>query len=191
MPLRRRLPTLALVSLLSISHVSLADTTPSDAGIVLAGDAPNASVSLDAGSGSAVATPAVAADRGSAAPAPASGSASELRADPQSKESLLKAAYKAITTKDWFLLAGVGLAGIAMLANWALEKKWRIFGNSKVRWATVGVLAGVGGLVHAWLAKVPIASSMTFIGALKVFAAAVFAYVSAKKLTEPSGSTVT
>jgi hypothetical protein len=193
MSIRGRFLTLVFASTLSLSYVASAEPTPDAITVTLDAGASSppidASVPVDTGSGSAIA-PAV-----DATPAPGVGSGSGsdgLRADPADKESLLKAAYKAITEKDWFLLAGVALAAVGMLANWLLSKKWSVFKNDKVRWVTVGVLAGLGGIMNAWLADEPAASSQTLLGALKVFAVAVFAYVSAKKLSAPpASSTVT
>lgn len=81
------------------------------------------------------------------------------------------------------------LAGVALIVNFALSKKWSVFENDKVRWATTAALAGIGGLVTAWIADEPVASAQTFVGALKVFAFAVFTYVSSKKLLAAPAST--
>lgn len=174
----RALPTLAFVCTLGLSSPSTANDagvaaptvtspTPSTADI----PPPPSDEPIDAGG--------VPAD--AAASSPSSGSSSGT-AEPPSTESLLKAAYKGITTKNWFLLAGALLALLAYPVHYLLEKKWSVFGNDKVKWVVTGLMAGAGALAHAWLADAPVASDQTLMGALKVFAAAVFAYVSAKKL---------
>jgi hypothetical protein len=190
MPTRRVLQTLVLaLSLLVISkwsaHADDAGTVAVDANPLLVntgipspppGDASSSAIgsgsgSSTSGSGSAVTTP--------AATAPATDV-------PPDTESLLKSAYKAITTKNWFLLAGVALAFVTIGVRWLLKKKWPSF--EKDRWgvALVAALAGIGGLSHAWLADAPVVSELTLIGAVKVFAAAVMAYVTSKKLFMPS-----
>ena len=89
--------------------------------------------------------------------------------------------YSAITAKDWFLLAGAVLSVVTLGARWLLAKKWPAVEKEIYGVALVAVLAGLGGLANAWLADQRIASHETLMGALKVWAAAVFSYVTARK----------
>lgn len=182
---RRLLSTLAFVCCISTAPIATAQ--PASSPITSDASVDNATPT-DASSPAPVASSSSGSGSGSGSDATVDPHKSSV--DPESTESLMKAAYKAITTKNWFLLAGVGLALIALGVNTALAKKWSVFKNGKVKWVTVGVLAGIGGLVHAWIADVPIPTEQTFMGALKVFVAAVFAYVSAKQIAEPAKSVV-
>lgn len=104
----------------------------------------------------------------------------------QDAETTAKQVYKAITTKNWFLLAGALLAGALLALKPLLEKKWPSF--KKDRWgvALAAAAAGVVALSSAWVADVPVASSLTFMGAVKIFAGAVATYVTGKKTMFPA-----
>lgn len=96
--------------------------------------------------------------------------------------------YKGVTNGDWFLVAGVGVTILCWMLLRALEKKWWQFGNDRVRWGTVGVVAGLLGVVNAWISPDHSPDVETLIGAAKVFAAAVFAFYTAKKLVAPTNA---
>ena len=86
------------------------------------------------------------------------------------------------------MLAGCVLAFVGLGVTWLLQRKWKFFKSDRVKWATVGILAGIGALANAWLADAPVATEQTFVGALKVFAFAVFSYVTVKKAVVPQHS---
>lgn len=101
---------------------------------------------------------------------------------------LFAEAYRGITTGDWFLLAGAVLS-LLVLGAWGVIKR-RVPDLGSDRWgvAITAALAGFGALGHAWLADAPL-DAQTWLGALKVWAAAVFAYVTTRKLlTAPSSA---
>lgn len=97
-------------------------------------------------------------------------------------DDLARSVYRGITSKDWFLVAGAALSLLVMGVRWLLAKKWPKVESEVYGIALVAVLAGLGGLSNAWLADERLASSVTLLGALKVWAAAVFAYVTTRKL---------
>lgn len=97
-------------------------------------------------------------------------------------DDLARDVYRGITSKDWFLVAGAALSLVVIGVRWLLAKKWPKFESEIWGIALVAVLAGCGALGNAWLADERIASSVTALGALKVWASAVFAYVTTKKL---------
>lgn len=106
-------------------------------------------------------------------------------------DDLARSVYRGITSKDWFLVAGAALSLLVMGVRWLLAKKWPKVESEVYGVALVAVLAGLGGLSNAWLADERLASSVTLLGALKVWAAAVFAYVTTRKLIkakEPVGA---
>lgn len=100
--------------------------------------------------------------------------------------SLLDLAFKGIAEGNYFLVAGPVLALVVWAARWALGCYWPALATSD-RWgvAIAAALAGVGALAHAWIADEALADSTTLLGAVKVFAAAVAAYVTARKLAAP------
>lgn len=99
-------------------------------------------------------------------------------------EDLARELYRGITSKDWFLVAGAALSLAAICVRWLLVKKWPKFESSGWGVVIVAVLAGIGALSNAWLADERVASTETLIGALKVWAAAVFAYVTTKRTVD-------
>jgi hypothetical protein len=109
-------------------------------------------------------------------------------------EDLFRSIYDGVTAKDWFLVAGAALSLVVMGARWALAKWWPSLKESDIKGVAItAVLAGLGALANAWLADKRVASTETLLGAVKVWAAAVFAYVTAKKViaakaTEPAAS---
>jgi len=179
---RRVLLTLAFVFALGTVAIAQPDASQpiiTDAGVVTAPDdagSAAASGATDPGSGSGAVV------HGSAGSGSAGSASSSTKVDAKDPESLAKAAYRAVTTKNWFLLAGVVLSIVALGVNYALKKQWSVFGKDRIAWTVTGALAGVGALANAWLADAPLVTEQTFMGAVKVFAAAVFAYVSTKKL---------
>lgn len=99
-------------------------------------------------------------------------------------ETLAKDFYQAVTTKNWFLLAGVGLAAVISGARWLLSKRWPKWQESHYGVFLAAAIAGVTTLSLAWLADEPMLSSHTALGALKLLAAAVMAYVFPKKVLQ-------
>lgn len=97
-------------------------------------------------------------------------------------EDLAREIYQGVTSKDWFLVAGAALSLVVMGARHLLAKKWPKADSDIYGVAIVAALAGFGGLANAWLADERVASSLTLLGAVKVWAAAVFAFVTTKKL---------
>lgn len=97
-------------------------------------------------------------------------------------EDLLKTVYSGVTSKDWFLVAGAALSLVVIGVRYLLAKKWPSLGESDLKGVLItAALAGFGALANAWLADERVASSVTAMGAVKVWAAAVFAYCTAKK----------
>jgi hypothetical protein len=99
-------------------------------------------------------------------------------------ESLFQDIYAGVTSKDYFLIAGACLALVTMGARYLLAKKWPSVESDIKGVVLVAVLAGLGALSNAWLADERVASTLTLMGAVKVWAAAVFAYVTSKKLLD-------
>lgn len=100
-------------------------------------------------------------------------------------EDLFKSIYEGVTSGDWFLAAGAALSLVVMAARWALGKYWPSLTESDIKGVAItAALAGFGALATAWLAGKDAATGTTLIGAVKVWAAAVFAYVTAKKVIE-------
>lgn len=97
---------------------------------------------------------------------------------------LARDVYRGVTTKDYFLVAGALLALVTLGVRWLLAKRWPTVEKKIYGVALVAVLAGLGGLSNAWLADERIASTTTLLGALKVWASAVFAYVTTRKVLE-------
>jgi len=106
-------------------------------------------------------------------------------ADP-SLETLTGDLYRGIASKDWFLAIGAALSLLILGARWLLKKKWPSF--EKDRWgvALAAAMAGLTAMAAAWLADTPVDGATTLMGALKIFAAAVAAYVTGKKLLAPA-----
>ncbi len=99
-------------------------------------------------------------------------------------EDLFKTIYQGVTAHDWFLVAGAALSLVVIGARWALAKWWPSLKESDIKGVLItAALAGLGALANAWLADKRIASTETLLGAVKVWAAAVFAYVTLKKTT--------
>lgn len=92
--------------------------------------------------------------------------------------------YQGVTGKDWFLVAGAVLSLTVLGARKLLAKRWPRVNEKLYGVALVAALAGIGALGNAWIADERLASSTTLLGAVKVWAAAVFAYVTSKKLLE-------
>jgi hypothetical protein len=99
-------------------------------------------------------------------------------------EDLAKEVFHGITSKDWFLVAGACLSLVAIGVRYLLVKKWPKFESQYWGVAIVAALAGFGALSNAWLADERVLTTTTLMGALKVWAAAVFAYVTSKRLME-------
>jgi hypothetical protein len=104
-------------------------------------------------------------------------------------DDLARDIYRGVTKKDWFLVAGGALALLVLGARLLLAKKWPKWESDRYGVLLVAVIAGAGGLANAWLADERLASTMTLMGAVKVWAAAVFAYVTTKKLLTPKAIT--
>ena len=97
-------------------------------------------------------------------------------------EDLFQTIYQGVVAKDWFLVAGAALSLVVLGANWALDKWWPKANDTDLkRVALTAVLSGIGALATVWLANES-PDAETLKGALKVWAAAVFAYVTSKKL---------
>lgn len=96
-------------------------------------------------------------------------------------EDLFRSIYQGVTAGDWFLVAGAALSLVVMGANWALDKWWPSANDTDIkRIAITALLSGLGALATVWLAdETPDAE--TALGAVKVWAAAVFAYVTLRK----------
>lgn len=106
-------------------------------------------------------------------------------------EDLARDVYRGITTKDWFLVAGGALCLVTLGVRWLLAKKWPKVESKLYGVALVAALAGVGALGNAWIADERLATTTTLLGALKVWAAAVFLYVTSKNVlrSAPAAST--
>jgi hypothetical protein len=105
---------------------------------------------------------------------------------PTDAPSVIRDAYDAIVHGNWFLAAGVLLVGAGMVVNFLLAKGWSVFKKDRVKMGIVAVLAGAGAFMHAWVAAAP-PDLDTVTGAIKVFVAAVFTYMAAKKVKNPDG----
>jgi hypothetical protein len=103
---------------------------------------------------------------------------------PEDTQTLFREVYDAFAHKDWWLLGALGLVGVGFVVNTGLTKKWAFFRRDRVRMAVVAALAAGGALVNAWLANVT-PDEATASGAVKMFVAAVFAYMLKKKLEGP------
>lgn len=101
-------------------------------------------------------------------------------------EDLARDIYQGVTSGDWFLVAGAALSLVVIGARWLLAKKWPQVEGKLYGVALVAVIAGIGALGNAWIADERIASTTTLLGALKVWAAAVFAYVTTKHALDAS-----
>jgi len=99
-------------------------------------------------------------------------------------QPLARAIFEGVTKKDYFLIAGAVLSLAVIGARWLLAKKWPKVTGTAYGIAIVAVMAGLGALGNAWLADERVASTTTLMGALKVWAAAVFAYVTSKRIME-------
>lgn len=177
--MKRLWPHLVLASAFVLALVmpiysAYADTT--DAGGVVTIPPPEGSGSSsvsDAGAGTVDAAP---------APAPSS----PVITPDSDDATLAKTLYNAIHSKDWFLAIGAACALLIHLAKYLLKKKWPSFEKDRWGWALAAVISGLVALSAAWLAGEAALEGRTLIGALKVFAGAVFAYVSTKKLAAPA-----
>lgn len=178
-------PTLAFVVALGLASAAPVTALADDAGVVtdalttVAEDAATTPVdaapiasSPDAGSGSTSPTP------GSGSPA-----AEPTVPDTETSAAML---WKAITEKNWFLAAGAILSLLIGVGFPFLKKKWPELNADRLGYVTAAAVSGVTALVLAWTADAPIASSTTALGALKIFAAAVLAFVTKKKLVTPT-----
>jgi hypothetical protein len=141
--------------------------------------------------GSGSSTPPISVDAGVAPDAASPAPAPQTLPD---AESLAQSFFKAITGKDWFMLAGVAIAGLTSLSLWLLAKKWPTWEQSHYKVFMAAGFSGLTALSLAWLADEPAIGSHTLMGAVKLFAAATFAYVVPKKIVQgitssgPSGS---
>lgn len=99
-------------------------------------------------------------------------------------DDLFAEAYRGIASGDWWLVAGAGLSLVVMGVRALLARRWPNFDTDIGGVVLTAALAGFGALGHAWLAVGPekVATATTLIGAVKVWAGAVFAYVTGKKL---------
>lgn len=130
------------------------------------------------GAGLAPTQPPVTTPNDQAPPAPSSPALTPEADD----TTLAKALYDAIHSKDWFMAVGVATALLIHLLRYLLKKKWSVFGNDKVAWVLAGAVSGLVALSAAWMAGKDGIAAHTLVGALKIFATAIAAYVSAKKL---------
>lgn len=103
-------------------------------------------------------------------------------AQPTDAGGLADETYRGIATGDWFLAAGGALSLVVLGTRWLLAKRWPTMGSDLWGVAITAALAGFGALGHAWLADADPLGATTLLGAVKVWAAAVFAYVTTKKL---------
>lgn len=163
------LSALALL-LIPVYSSSSAFADGSDTVLVDAGDTPPPKLDVISAGSNAVAAP---------APAPSSPVATVESDDATLAQSL----WTAIQSKDWFIAVGAGLALLIHLARWLLKKKWPSFEKDRWGWMLAAGIAGVVSIATAWLAGKDAATSHTVIGAVKIFAAAIATYVSAKKLS--------
>lgn len=99
-------------------------------------------------------------------------------------ESLARTVFHGVASKDWFLVAGAALSLTAIGVRYLLVKKWPKFEGQIWGVAIVAALAGFGALSNAWLADERLASTTTLMGAVKVWAAAVFSYVTTRRVLE-------
>ncbi len=162
----RYLSALVVVTLALATGAVAADDGP--------GSGSSAPVIVDAGVTDAAPTP----DAGPP-PAPA----------PQTlpaNEDLAKSFYEGVLTKNWFLLAGVVLAYVISASRWLLIRKWPQWEGSHYGVFLAAGISGVTAVSLAWIADEPVASTTTFMGAWKLFAAATFAYVVPKKIAQAS-----
>ncbi len=97
-------------------------------------------------------------------------------------DAALQTALEAYHKKDWFMLAGALGAVVIAAVKWLLSKKWPQFEEDHWGVMLAAGLSGLGALVASWYTGTDIASSHTLIGAVKLFAFAVAAYVSQKKI---------
>ncbi len=93
--------------------------------------------------------------------------------------------------KDWFMFAGAAMALLVSAARWLLTKKWPRWEEAHYGVLLAGIIAGMTALTIAWTQPEGIASSHTLVGAVKLFAFAVAAYVVPKKVSEGLKSTGT
>lgn len=91
--------------------------------------------------------------------------------------------YHGIASGDWFLAAGAALCLVTLAVRSVLKKQWPALEGDLWGVALVAALAGLGALGNAWIADADI-GARTLVGAVKVWGAAVFAYVTAKKILE-------
>lgn len=175
-PARTR-PTLALavlltaVALIAAPAISLADEGSGSS-------APTASAPPSS-AGSATAAPSVAPE---ATPITASSTVVAPAPATQDPESLAKDFYRGITTKNYFLAIGAALSFVILGVRYLLARKWKSFEQDRWGVALAAGMAGLTALAAAWVADAPIMTSHTWLGALKLFAAATTAYVTTKKL---------
>lgn len=105
--------------------------------------------------------------------------------DPESPSDLIGEAYRGITAGDWFLVAGAALSLVVLGVRWLLARRWPAIESDLWGIALVAGIAGIAAVAHAWLAGADV-GERTLLGALRVWAAAVFAYVTARKLIAPA-----
>lgn len=91
--------------------------------------------------------------------------------------------YDGVARRDYFLIAGAVLSLVVIGVRWALARYWPSLKQTDVKAiAITAALAGFGALANAWLADERVASTVTLVGAVKVWAAAAFYFVTSKKL---------
>lgn len=138
--------------------------------------APADAAIADAGSGSAI-------DAGSAAISPA------LPVVDKDDTTLAEELYRGITEKNWFLALGCALALLTHGVRWLLKKKSPKWAQDRWGYLLAAGMAGIVALSLAWMADASASSSDTWLGALKLFAASVLAYITSKKLVAPADTT--
>jgi hypothetical protein len=161
-------PTLfvvAVVTILLCSRTAFAD-----------GDAGTGTTSGLLDAGTATSSP-------STAPSPASTS------DLPDETSVIKDIAKAISTKDWFLLAGGILAAVIYAVRYTLAKKWPKWNESHYGVFAAAGIAAITALAVAWTSGGDVASTHTLLGAVKLLAAATIAYVLPKKISQGMSGT--
>lgn len=175
--MKRLWPHLVLASAFVLAlampiYSAYADTTDAGGVVTIPPPEGSASVVVDAGAGTVDAAP---------TPTPSS----PVVTPDSNDATLAKTLYNAIHSKDWFLAVGAACALLIHLAKWLLKKKWPSFEKDRWGWALAAGISGVVALSAAWLAGETALEARSLIGALKIFAGAVLAYVSTKKLASP------
>ena len=154
----------ALTVILRCSPAAADDAGPGPAAIVMVADA-GTPAELDAGPGPGPTKPSL--------PGPGGIGTSPT-------QDAIDAIYKGVVDGNVFLAVGALLSILVMGARWGLSKKWPTFSSDPGGVVIVLGLAIIGGVGNAWMAGS--LDSHTFVGVVKVAAAAVAAYGVPKKL---------